>query len=62
MLTILVPVDASANALSVHRSTLKYRLNRIRQVSGYDLSLPDNQFNLQLATRAWRTLQALRRS
>jgi sugar diacid utilization regulator len=54
--------DASAKALSVHRSTLKYRLNRIRQVSGYDLSLPDNQFNLQLATRAWRTLQALRRS
>jgi hypothetical protein len=31
-------------------------------VSGYDLSLPDNQFNLQLAARAWRTLQALRRS
>jgi sugar diacid utilization regulator len=54
--------DASANALSVHRSTLKYRLNRIRQVSGYDLSLPDNQFNLQLATRAWWTLHALRRS
>jgi len=54
--------NASAEALSVHRSTLKYRLNRIRQVSGYDLSLPDNQFNLQLATRAWRTLQALRRS
>jgi len=54
--------DASASALSVHRSTLKYRLNRIRQVSGYDLSLPDNQFNLQLATRAWWTLQALRRS
>jgi len=54
--------DASARALSVHRSTLKYRLNRIRQVSGYDLSLPDNQVNLQLATRAWRTLQALRRS
>lgn len=54
--------DASANALSVHRSTLKYRLNRIRQVSGYDLSLPDNQFNLHLATRAWWTLQALRRS
>ena len=54
--------DASARALSVHRSTLKYRLNRIRQVSGYDLSRPDNQFNLQLATRAWRTLQALRQS
>ena len=54
--------DASAKALSVHRSTLKYRLNRIRQVSGYDLSRPDNQFNLQLATRAWRTLGALRQS
>jgi sugar diacid utilization regulator len=54
--------QASAEALSVHRSTLKYRLNRIRQVSGYDLSLPDIQFNLQLATRAWQTLQALRQS
>jgi sugar diacid utilization regulator len=54
--------NASAEALSVHRSTLKYRLNRIRQVSGYDLSLPDSQFNLQLATRAWRTLQAMRQS
>ncbi len=54
--------DASAAALSVHRSTLKYRLRRIREVSGYDLGVPDTQFNLQLATRAWRTLQALRES
>ncbi|HXA61706.1 MAG TPA: helix-turn-helix domain-containing protein [Streptosporangiaceae bacterium] len=54
--------DASAKALSVHRSTLKYRLKRIRQVSGHDLGLPDVQFNLQVATRAWRTLQALRES
>ncbi|MGH3205705.1 MAG: PucR family transcriptional regulator [Streptosporangiaceae bacterium] len=54
--------DASARALSVHRSTLKYRLQRIRQVSGYDLGLPDVQFNLQVATHAWRTLQALRES
>ena len=46
----------------VHRSTLKYRLRRIREVSGYDLGVPDTQFNLQLATRAWRTLQALRQS
>jgi sugar diacid utilization regulator len=52
--------DSTATALSVHRSTLKYRLRRIREVSGYDLSSPDTQFNLQLATRAWRTLQALR--
>ena len=54
--------DASAKALSVHRSTIKYRLQRIRQVSGHDLGLPDVQFNLQVATHAWRTLQALRQS
>jgi sugar diacid utilization regulator len=53
--------DASARALSVHRSTLKYRLRRIREVSGYDLGDPETQFNLQLATRSWRTLRALRR-
>lgn len=52
--------DSSARALSVHRSTLKYRLRRIREVSGHDLGIPDTKFNLQLATRAWRTLQALR--
>jgi sugar diacid utilization regulator len=54
--------DASARALSVHRSTLKYRLRRIRQVSGHDLGQPDVQFNLQVATHAWRTLEALRPS
>jgi sugar diacid utilization regulator len=53
--------DASATALSVHRSTLKYRLQRIRRISGYDLGLPDIQFNLQVATHAWRTLQALQK-
>lgn len=54
--------DASARTLSVHRSTLKYRLKRIRELSGHDLAIPDTQFNLQLATRAWQTLQALRDS
>jgi sugar diacid utilization regulator len=53
--------SASAAALSVHPSTLKYRLRRIREVSGLDLSIADTRFNLQLATRAWRTLQALRK-
>lgn len=53
--------DASANALFIHRSTLKYRLHRIREISGYDLSDPDTRFNLQLACRAWETLDALRR-
>jgi sugar diacid utilization regulator len=54
--------DATADALFVHRSTLKYRLRRIRTVSGFDLGLADTRFNLQLATRAWRTAQALRDS
>ena len=45
----------------MHRNTLKYRLRRISEVSGYDLSMPDTLFHLQLATRAWRTLRALRR-
>jgi DNA-binding PucR family transcriptional regulator len=52
--------DATARALSVHRSTLKYRLRRIREVSGHDLGVPDTHFNLQVAARAWRTVQALR--
>lgn len=53
--------DAAAHSLSVHRNTLKYRLQRIRELSGHDLSCPDTRFNLQLATRAWQTLAGLRR-
>jgi len=52
--------DEAAHALSIHRSTLKYRLQRIREVSGLALGDPDVNFNLQLACRAWRTLQSLR--
>src|SRR5262249_3402183 len=53
--------DAAARSLSVHRNTLKYRLQRIRELSGHDLSCPDPRFNPQLATRAWQTLAGLRR-
>ncbi|MBO0819270.1 MAG: helix-turn-helix domain-containing protein [Nocardiopsaceae bacterium] len=52
--------DATAAALSVHKSTLKYRLQRIRDLTGRELNDPDVHFNLQLATRAWGTLRALR--
>lgn len=52
--------EATANALIVHRNTLKYRLQRIRQITGLDLSDPETSFNLQLATRAWQTLRVLR--
>ncbi len=52
--------DATSDALAIHRSTLKYRLQRIREISQHDLSDPDTRFNFQLATRAWRTLAAVR--
>jgi DNA-binding PucR family transcriptional regulator len=49
----------AAESLIVHRSTLKYRLRRIREISGYDLADRDTRFHLELATRAWRTMQTL---
>jgi sugar diacid utilization regulator len=51
--------EATSRALSVHRSTLKYRLQRIRELTGFELGHPETHFNLQLATRAYVTLQAL---
>jgi sugar diacid utilization regulator len=53
--------DATAAALLVHRSTLRYRLQRLREISGLDLTDPDTRFNLQLATRAWTAMKAMRR-
>jgi sugar diacid utilization regulator len=52
--------DLTAKTLSLHRSTLRYRLHRIRDLSGHDLNHPDSRFNLQLATRAWKTVHAIR--
>ena len=52
--------EDTSRALSVHRSTLKYRLQRIRELTGHDLTDPETHFSLQLATRAWVTLQAVR--
>lgn len=51
----------TAQALTVHRSTLKYRLQRIRDLTGLDLNDAETNFNLQLATRAWQVIQAVRR-
>src|SRR6202047_648800 len=48
--------DESAAALHVHRSTLRYRLARIAQLTGHDLRKVDTRFNLHAATRAWRFL------
>ncbi|HZE00181.1 MAG TPA: helix-turn-helix domain-containing protein [Pseudonocardiaceae bacterium] len=52
--------DSTAKKLSLHRSTLRYRLQRIRDISGRNLNEPNTRFNLQLATRAWTTVHALR--
>ncbi|MGQ0623334.1 MAG: PucR family transcriptional regulator [Sporichthyaceae bacterium] len=49
--------DLTAKAVAVHRSTLRYRLQRIREISGYDLADVDSRFNLHAATRAWRLLR-----
>lgn len=49
----------TSRRLSVHRNTLKYRLQRIRELSGLEPHTPDVRFNLQLAARAWATLSAL---
>jgi hypothetical protein len=50
--------DDSAKALHVHRSTLRYRLTRIGELTGYDLRNVDTRFNLHAAARAWRFLHS----
>lgn len=52
--------ELTAKSLIVHRNTLKYRLQRIRQIADVDLNDPETRFNLHLATRAWSTLDVLR--
>jgi hypothetical protein len=51
--------QATADALGVHVSTLKYRLSRIEELTGRDLSAPDVRFQLQVALAAQRTLAVL---
>lgn len=51
--------DAAAASLAIGRSTLRYRLARIRELSGHDLGEPDTRFQLHLATKAWLTRRAL---
>lgn len=48
--------DEAAASLSIHRSTLRYRLQRIREISGNDLANVEDRLNLQVATRVWRIM------
>lgn len=49
--------DSTATALIIHRSTLRYRLTRIRELCGRDFSDPDVRLNLHVAVRAWSVMQ-----
>ena len=44
-------LETTARALNVHTSTLKYRLQRIADVSGIDVHNADHRFNAALALR-----------
>jgi sugar diacid utilization regulator len=46
--------DDAAQSLTIHRSTLRYRLGRIRDISGRDLQDVEDRLNLHLATRIVR--------
>jgi sugar diacid utilization regulator len=48
--------DDTAATLLIHRSTLRYRLQRIRDITGLDLADVDTRLNLHVATRAWKVL------
>lgn len=51
--------SAAARQLVVHRNTLAQRLHRASQLSGFDVSLPDTWFPLQLALEVHRARGAL---
>jgi PucR C-terminal helix-turn-helix domain/GGDEF-like domain len=49
--------DDTAAALCIHRSTLRYRLRRIRELTGLQLTDVESRLNLHVATRVWRVLE-----
>jgi sugar diacid utilization regulator len=49
--------DRTATALMIHRSTLRYRLGRIREITGLDLGDVETRLNVHVATRAWQVLK-----
>jgi DNA-binding PucR family transcriptional regulator len=49
---------AMARALHLHPQTIRYRLNRLRELFGEDLSDPDARFELELALRSRSTARS----
>ncbi|MEU0797607.1 helix-turn-helix domain-containing protein, partial [Amycolatopsis sp. NPDC005961] len=47
----------TAAALTIHRSTLRYRLGRIREITEIDLGDVNSRLNLHVATRLWQVLR-----
>jgi DNA-binding PucR family transcriptional regulator len=54
--------DETARALRIHRSTLRYRMSRIHELTDRDLRSVDTRLNLHLATRALQVLAGATRS
>jgi hypothetical protein len=52
-------LEATASKLFVHRNSLRYRLVRIAELTGWDLNDPEQRFHLDLACRAFQVRQAL---
>lgn len=53
--------NETAHSLQIHRSTLRYRLARIHELSGRDLRSVDTRLNLHLAVRALHVLSGSER-
>ncbi|MEU3648103.1 helix-turn-helix domain-containing protein [Lentzea sp. NPDC034063] len=49
--------DRTATELMIHRSTLRYRLGRMKEITGFDLGDVETRLNVHVATRAWQVLQ-----
>lgn len=49
-------LSQTADALHIHRNTLQYRLNRISELTGLDMSQPDTRLAIHLAVKAKRLL------
>jgi PAS domain S-box-containing protein len=58
-LTESCATESAAANLFIHRNTLRYRLTKIAQITGCDVSDPDQRFHLELACRARALLTML---
>ncbi len=49
-------LSQTAEALFIHRNTLQYRMDRIAEISGFDLDNSETRLAVQLALKAYRLL------